>query len=244
MKGAFATVVTSRDTAAVQTNFVNTDIDGDGLWDIRMRIKRTDPYKTEIELSYTDVNNYVAIKVNSAQDITPITYNKNIDINAAGIWVNSTDGYLFINNLSDFPSTSKYLGIRIVKNNINYCAWVQVFFENRGILYRGTYAWENNKTKCVKTGIESNTSSVSRINALDRMSVYPNPVNNNQIYFNGLNETNNSITVFNLIGEIVMTIKNAKNNLPIDVSNLSKGFYIFRIEDSLNEYNTIKVSIN
>jgi hypothetical protein len=234
MKNAFSTIVTNKDTANVSYTFVNTDIDKDGLWDFRMRIKSTDQSVIEIELAYTDANNYSAIKVTSSQDFTPVAYNANIDMNTSGTWVNSTNGYLFLTNISDFQST-KYIGFRVVKNNIVYCSWAQVYFKNTsGALFRGTYAWENDNTKCLKTGEIGNTSSIASAQKETNIYVYPNPAAN-VIFIKGFHSENTSIEVYNLLGKVVFLRNRIQNNESIDISSLIKGIYYIKVIENNKE---------
>lgn len=229
MKNAFSTIVTSKDTANVSFTFVTTDIDKDGLWDIRMRKKNTDFNKIELELAYTDANNYTSIKVVSAQDGTPIAYSKDADLNAAGAWVNSNNGYLFINDISEFQSGTKYIGIRIVKNNVVYCAWIQVYFKNsNGELYRGTYAWENDNSKCLKAGEAGNTLSIDNTQNQPAISVYPNPATN-AIFIKGFQNENTSMVIYDLLGEMVLLRNYINNNQSIDISSITKGIYYIKV---------------
>ncbi|MBI4646378.1 MAG: T9SS type A sorting domain-containing protein [Bacteroidia bacterium] len=59
----------------------------------------------------------------------------------------------------------------------------------------------------------------------DEPVIYPNPTNQ---YFFIDNVLNDEIRVYNIIGNIVLTINVLKNNTKIDISNLSKGTYFIR----------------
>ena len=240
---AFSTIISSKDSVNISFSFVNTDIDKDGLWDIRMRRKSTDIYKLEIELAYTDANNYTSIKVVSAQDGTPIAFGKDIDINASGTWANSSNGYLFMNDLTEFQSGTKYIGLKIVKNNVIYCAWIQVYFKNtNGELYRGTYAWENDKSKCLKAGEIGNISSLSNIKDQKSISIYPNPTKG-ILNINGITNENNSLIIYNLLGEIVFFKFQIRNNDNIDISMIKPAIYFLRLIENTKELSLEKLIV-
>ncbi len=73
---------------------------------------------------------------------------------------------------------------------------------------------------------DSSTASVNS-SEFDAFKMYPNPVNGNKIYFNV--SDNVAVKVYNVLGKVVISTKitNSKNN--IDVSNLSKGIYLVKI---------------
>jgi endonuclease I/chitodextrinase len=70
------------------------------------------------------------------------------------------------------------------------------------------------------------TASVTD-NLFSKIKMYPNPVTGNKIYFNVSNDV--TVEVYNVLGKIVMSteVTATKNNF--DVSNLSKGIYILKI---------------
>ena len=70
------------------------------------------------------------------------------------------------------------------------------------------------------------TASVTD-NLFSGIKMYPNPVSGNKIYFNVSDDV--TVEVYNVLGKTVISteVTNTKNN--IDVSNLSKGIYILKI---------------
>ena len=73
---------------------------------------------------------------------------------------------------------------------------------------------------------DSSTASVNS-SEFDAFKMYPNPVNGNKIYFNVSDDV--AVKIYNILGKVVISTKitNSKNN--IDVSNLSKGIYLVKI---------------
>ena len=63
------------------------------------------------------------------------------------------------------------------------------------------------------------------------INVYPNPTNG---FINIANAENSKITVYNIIGESLVSITNNKSIAKIDISNLAEGTYIIRIVSNNN----------
>jgi len=91
-------------------------------------------------------------------------------------------------------------------------------------------------------GIGSHSSTLStKINVFENFRMYPNPTKGNTVYFN-INETVN-INIYNVLGKLVKTTKLSKNNTKIDISKLSKGIYLVKI-NSKNQTITKKLIKN
>lgn len=74
-------------------------------------------------------------------------------------------------------------------------------------------------TTGVTTGIANNSILNPSVN------VYPNPTSD-QLNISGLNASQKSISITNVIGEVVKTIEtNASQSLTVDIKNLSPGVY-------------------
>jgi chitodextrinase len=87
---------------------------------------------------------------------------------------------------------------------------------------------------------DPNTASVSSIN-FETIKMYPNPANGNKIYFKLTKEIN--VNIYNVLGKLIKSEKvNTKNN-SIDISNFSKGVYLFKIV-SKNQFITKKLIKN
>ncbi len=75
------------------------------------------------------------------------------------------------------------------------------------------------------------TAGVDDQNQLD-ISIYPNPTNNT-LFITG-NETPITVSIFNVLGKEVLSIKNTNN---INVKALPSGVYVIRISDGVGQTN-------
>jgi hypothetical protein len=73
-----------------------------------------------------------------------------------------------------------------------------------------------------------------------KVSVYPNPTVNGKATIAGL-EGSNTITVFNMLGQSVMTLTSDKEEVSIDLINQPIGNYLVKITNSSNATKTVKV---
>jgi hypothetical protein len=71
-------------------------------------------------------------------------------------------------------------------------------------------------------------------------SVYPNPAINGKTNIDGL-EGKNTITVYNLIGQVVSTITTENEKEVIDINNQPAGTYVIRVTDSSNKSKVVKI---
>ncbi|KGL64051.1 endonuclease [Polaribacter sp. Hel1_85] len=84
-----------------------------------------------------------------------------------------------------------------------------------------------------------NVSTASVENTiLNSFKMYPNPINGNKLYFNLIKNVN--INIYNVLGKLIKTEKVNTNNNSIDISSLSKGVYLVKI-NSENEIITKKL---
>ena len=69
---------------------------------------------------------------------------------------------------------------------------------------------------------------------MNNQTLYPNPANE-EIFIDVLNDSELNIELFSVLGQRIET-KNEiqKNKIKIDLSDVSKGFYIVRISEGLN----------
>lgn len=77
------------------------------------------------------------------------------------------------------------------------------------------------------TGINSITKNNS-------IKIYPNPAND-LVHVNRFSNTNNTLLVYNALGEVVMTKELLKENETVNISTLSNGIYFFKIEDVIKK---------
>jgi len=73
-----------------------------------------------------------------------------------------------------------------------------------------------------------------------KVSVYPNPTVNGKATIAGL-EGANTITVFNMLGQSVMTLTSDKEEVSIDLINQPIGNYLVKITNSNNATKTVKI---
>ena len=73
---------------------------------------------------------------------------------------------------------------------------------------------------------DSNTASVDSSD-FETFKMYPNPINGNTLYFKTTKDIN--INIYNALGQIVKSENISENKNNIDISNLSKGIFIIKI---------------
>ncbi|MFO7879660.1 MAG: choice-of-anchor J domain-containing protein, partial [Bacteroidales bacterium] len=73
----------------------------------------------------------------------------------------------------------------------------------------------------------------------ENLSIFPNPANNNVTVENAENA---DISIYNMVGQTVVSEKATSNRETINISDLSEGTYIIRIENG-NEVNTQKLNV-
>lgn len=89
-------------------------------------------------------------------------------------------------------------------------------------------------------GIGSYTSTLSTANnVLESFKMFPNPANSNKIYFK-ITEDDVTINIFSILGKLVKSAKVSHLKNSIDISNLSKGVYLVKI-NSGNQFITKKL---
>jgi len=130
--------------------------------------------------------------------------------------LNSQSGWVDLEQYGDIPPTGE--------------SYVSYFDEelNRFIVCSNKGIWALN--------LEENSGSLStKVFALqDQVAIYPNPTNNT-LFISG-NKTPIEVTVFNLLGKEVLTVRNTNK---INVQALLNGMYIVRISDGIH-YTTKK----
>ena len=62
-----------------------------------------------------------------------------------------------------------------------------------------------------------------------QVSIYPNPASDN-LHVTGLE--NATIRIYNLVGTEILTINNANGNYNVDISGISKGIYLVKVEQA------------
>jgi len=80
-----------------------------------------------------------------------------------------------------------------------------------------------NEEECSLVSVVVNTFELG-------ISVYPNPTNN-YLFIEG-NKNSISVSIYNLLGKKVMSVKNTNR---VDVRDLSNGVYTIRISDGVSQ---------
>lgn len=81
------------------------------------------------------------------------------------------------------------------------------------------------------------SSSVNTYSILDKFEVFPNPSNGKfNIYLKGENQEKTKVTIFNKLGEFILTktFSNNTNSILIDLSKYKKGIYFLKIKSDSN----------
>lgn len=77
-------------------------------------------------------------------------------------------------------------------------------------------------------GIGSHTSTLSTKNvAFESFKMFPNPVNGNRVYFSVTEDA--TIQIYNVLGKLIQSTEVTKSKNNIDISNLSKGVYLLKV---------------
>jgi endonuclease I len=76
-------------------------------------------------------------------------------------------------------------------------------------------------------GIYDATTASANNYLMDAISFYPNPTNGNIIYFKTNEKT--TVTIYNVLGQLVKSAKITESKNSIDISNLSKGIFIIKM---------------
>ncbi|WP_379963198.1 endonuclease [Epilithonimonas sp. UC225_85] len=63
-----------------------------------------------------------------------------------------------------------------------------------------------------------------------KISIYPNPVKNNEFYISGI-EKNETVKIYSLNGQLVQTISNIENKAKVNLHKLPKGVYVVKTKN-------------
>jgi endonuclease I/chitodextrinase len=89
-------------------------------------------------------------------------------------------------------------------------------------------------------GVYANTAGLNTSD-FNTFKIYPNPTNGNKLYFNVSQDV--KVTIYNVLGKLIQTENVDANSNNIDISTLSKGIYILKI-NSENQFITKKLIKN
>jgi len=88
------------------------------------------------------------------------------------------------------------------------------------------------QTPCCATFAIIDRTNIAEFEGLKEVEIYPNPVRD-KLKFENLGEATN-INIYNTMGQIVRTVSSAIGRVEIDMSNLSTGVYIVKMQNGKN----------
>lgn len=101
------------------------------------------------------------------------------------------------------------------------------------VTYSGNDDDATNNESCITV-----TRSVDIITShSSKYAIFPNPANN---VITVANAENTNITVVNMMGQVISTVKNVSENQTIDISNLAEGTYFVRVNSEIFKISVIK----
>lgn len=142
----------------------------------------------------------------------PVNFNGN---DAVGLFKNG----VLIDIIGEFGSSSNF-AINVTLRRNGDISSPNIAFDKQG---EWTSFSEN-----TFDGIGNYTSTLSiDNNILKSFKMFPNPTNNTKIYFSVTEEV--SINIYTVLGKLVKSTKVSQIKNSVDISNLSKGFYLVKI---------------
>jgi len=129
----------------------------------------------------------------------------------------STDNYDFI--LNSWSEQNLIQNIELGAQGINYCNG-----ETGRQKLIDDFGWTISDD-----GKDCSTASLDDTN-LQRISIYPNPVND-KLFIQCLSEVS-EVSIYDVLGKLVLSKTNTSE---IDVTNLKKGIYLIKIKDQQKE---------
>ena len=89
----------------------------------------------------------------------------------------------------------------------------------------------------------SNLSGIDDLSAEHFISIYPNPSNGIfQFNLENIQSVKANLQIYNILGEMVYSATTEKQQIQIDISNLSKGIYLVKVYESTKIY-TQKITL-
>jgi len=125
-------------------------------------------------------------------------------------------------NLSAASGTDIYIGIQYVDDGVDgYSGWNLSYVKLEG----------HGSCPALGTRPTSNCQTAGVLeNQIEGFAMYPNPVTNGKFTISSNSSVEKNIEIFSVIGKQVYS-KNIKVNETIDISNLTTGLYLVRIEE-------------
>ncbi len=112
----------------------------------------------------------------------------------------------------------------------NYTQWGENNYCYQVIYYNDNPITDNPTNNCMTFTFTKKSTGIVE-NTLEQAQIYPNPARN-ILHIN--NVDNADIDIYSITGQRVKSIKNVTGNEDIDVSDMSNGMYILRMQDGQN----------
>ena len=87
----------------------------------------------------------------------------------------------------------------------------------------------NGAPQVVARSLADVTLSSSSFNAIDGLTMYPNPLRGNTLYFNSTANADMSVQIYDVLGKEVVNSKVMNNT--VNVSGLNAGVYIVKVTE-------------
>ncbi|MFO7657133.1 MAG: T9SS type A sorting domain-containing protein [Bacteroidales bacterium] len=143
------------------------------------------------------------------------------------------NGIEFYNSHGEFDHFIRYygngLGLVFSSSHNN---WDGLFYYNRELIY-----YKKGQQHCGSVNLP--TILMNYFN--NSISIYPNPTHNKFLIQCDNNSDNFNINIYNLLGMLVKSVPAYPVNTWIDISKLSKGYYLLRLSNNNHDYITIKM---
>jgi len=189
-------------------------------------------------------NNIHAVgDANNAWD-TPAFVAQGFTIDASNNWIGQGDAYPngdYANppgNNTIIPGTDQYMAVRfnldpdLEAGDPVYYGWVRVNIDMDGNVTYKDYAYESTPNTPIDAG-EMPAASIDDV-SFNSINLYPNPCKD-VLHIKTDKEEVSSIAIYGINGQLIPTEVNNSTN-SIDISNLSKGFYFVRVNNSFIKF--------
>lgn len=219
--------------------YYEIDINSDGVDDFVIRRA----FSNDAGFYFTDTLNNKVIYMNAkiaAMDINQI-------IDAQQTWSSPQyDNELCSSGNPNFAGKGdKYIGLRIKKNNSFYYGWIRINIssDDSKVVIKD-YAYNQTANASITTGKETTGVNEWLGEVTNATTVYPNPFNvSTTIQFN-TKTTNAQLTIYNVVGQNVKTIKQiTTNTVKIERDDLTAGIYFYELEQNSKTLSTGKLII-